>query len=114
MYVKPMSLFQSVCSIKLVIFTYNLPESDLKPEIEQELICANDTQIYTNPKYEIQYFIGFVTSVLVNIVNSSVINEIKLFDPYICFFMFDVFHVLTFIRFQTLYRFLENYTQTDA
>ncbi|MFS7947431.1 hypothetical protein Hanom_Chr06g00548201 [Helianthus anomalus] len=55
-----------------------------------------------------------VTFALVIIVNSSVINEIKLFDPYICFFMFDVFHVLTFIQFQTLYRFLEDYTQTGA
>ena len=55
-----------------------------------------------------------MTFVLVIIVNSSVINEIKLFDPYVCLFMFDVFHVLTFIRFQTLYRFLENYTQTGA
>ncbi|MFS7977360.1 hypothetical protein Hanom_Chr10g00903081 [Helianthus anomalus] len=56
-----MSLFWSVCCIKLVIFThqiaYNLLESDLKPEIEQELICANDTHIFTNPKYETQYFI---------------------------------------------------------
>ena len=59
-----MSLFRSVCCIKLVIFThqfaYNLPESDLKLEIEQELICAKDTHIYTNPKYETQYFIGLV------------------------------------------------------
>ena len=59
-----MSLFRSVCCIKLVIFmhqcAYNPPESDLKPEIEQELICANDTHVYTNPKYEIQYFIGLV------------------------------------------------------
>ena len=59
-----MSLFRSVCCIKLVIFThqiaYNLPESDLKPEIEQELICANDTHIYTNPKYETKYFIDLV------------------------------------------------------
>ena len=55
-----------------------------------------------------------MTSVLVIIVNSSVINEIKLFDPYVCLFMFDVFHVLTFIEFQTPYRFLENYTQTGA
>ncbi|KAJ0851739.1 hypothetical protein HanRHA438_Chr14g0630371 [Helianthus annuus] len=58
-----MSLFRSVCCIKLVIFThqcaYNSPESDLEPEIEQELICANDTHIQ-NPKYEIQYFIGLV------------------------------------------------------
>ncbi|MFS7955963.1 hypothetical protein Hanom_Chr07g00648961 [Helianthus anomalus] len=37
---------------------YDLPESDLELEIEQELICANDTHIYTSPKYEIQYFIG--------------------------------------------------------
>ena len=55
-----------------------------------------------------------MTSVLIIIVNNSVINEIKLFDPYVCLFMFDVFHVLTFIRFQTLYRLLENYTQTGA
>ena len=59
-----MSLFWSVCCIKLVIFThwcaYNLPESDLEFEIEQKLICANDTHIFTNPKYEIQYFIGLV------------------------------------------------------
>ena len=41
-----------------------------------------------------------MTSVLVIIVNSSVINEIKLFDPYVCLFVFDVFHVLTFIRFE--------------
>ena len=39
-------------------FAYNSPESDLELEIEQELICANDTHIYTSPKYEIQYFIG--------------------------------------------------------
>ncbi|CEG49620.1 uncharacterized protein PHALS_07374 [Plasmopara halstedii] len=45
-----MSLFRSI--------VYNLPESDLKPEIEQELICANDTHIFTIPKYEIQNFIG--------------------------------------------------------
>ena len=46
-----MSLFRSVCCIKLVIFThqvaYNLPESDLELEIERELICAKDTHIYT-------------------------------------------------------------------
>ena len=35
-------------------------KSDLEPEIEQELICATDTHVYTNPKYEIQYFIGLV------------------------------------------------------
>ena len=37
-YVKPMSLFRSVCCLKLVIFThqcaYNPPESDLELEIE--------------------------------------------------------------------------------
>ncbi|MFS8034646.1 hypothetical protein Hanom_Chr17g01583561 [Helianthus anomalus] len=59
-----MSLFPSVCRVKLTAFThqlaYNLPESDLKLEIKQELICANDTYIYTNPKYEIQYFIDLV------------------------------------------------------
>ncbi|KAF5767395.1 hypothetical protein HanXRQr2_Chr14g0623871 [Helianthus annuus] len=55
-----------------------------------------------------------VTYVLVIIVNSSFINEIKLFDPNVCLFMFDIFHVLTFIQFQTLYRFLESYTQTGA
>ncbi|MFS7901417.1 hypothetical protein Hanom_Chr00s210283g01840421 [Helianthus anomalus] len=55
-----------------------------------------------------------MTFVLVIIVNNSVINEIKLFDPNVCFFMFDVFHVLAFIRFLTLYRFLEDYTQTGA
>ena len=58
-----MSLFRSVCCVKLVIFThqiaYNLPKSDLKPEIEQELICANNTHIFTNPKYETQYSINF-------------------------------------------------------
>ena len=57
-----MSLFRSVCRVKLIMFThqftYNFPESDLELEIEQELICANDTHIYTNPKYEIKYFIG--------------------------------------------------------
>ncbi|KAJ0785673.1 hypothetical protein HanOQP8_Chr02g0045921 [Helianthus annuus] len=56
-----MSLFRSVRWIKLVIFThqsaYNPPESDLKLKIEQELMCANDTHIFTNLKYEIQYFI---------------------------------------------------------
>ncbi|MFS8009269.1 hypothetical protein Hanom_Chr14g01282761 [Helianthus anomalus] len=56
----------------------------------------------------------FMTFVLVIIVNSSVINEIKLFDPNVCLFMFNVLHILAFIRFLTLYRFLENYTQTDA
>ena len=55
-----------------------------------------------------------MTFVLVVIVNSSVINEIKLFDPNVCLFVFDDLHVLTFIQFQTLYRFLENYTQTGA
>ncbi|KAM0061847.1 hypothetical protein Hdeb2414_s0004g00140961 [Helianthus debilis subsp. tardiflorus] len=30
------------------------------PEIEQQLICTKDTYVYTNPKYEIQYFIGLV------------------------------------------------------
>ncbi|MFS7929287.1 hypothetical protein Hanom_Chr04g00330731 [Helianthus anomalus] len=59
-----MSLFRNVCCIKLVIFThqcaYNLPESDLEPEIEQELIYVKDTHVYTNPNYEIQYFIGLV------------------------------------------------------
>ncbi|KAM0040655.1 hypothetical protein Hdeb2414_s0012g00396541 [Helianthus debilis subsp. tardiflorus] len=45
------------------------------------------------------YYGVVVTSVLVIIVNNSVINEIKLFDPDIWFFMFDDFHVLTFIRF---------------
>ena len=58
-----LSLFH-YSGIKMVIFThqcaYNLPESDLKPEIEQELIRAKDTHIYTDPKYEIQYFIGLV------------------------------------------------------
>ena len=39
---------------------YNLPESDLELEFERELICVNDTHIYTNTKYEIQYFIGLV------------------------------------------------------
>ena len=38
-------------------FAYNSPESDLELEIEQELMCANDPHIFTNPKYEIQYFI---------------------------------------------------------
>ena len=50
-------------AFKLVILThqcvYNLPESDLELEIGQELICANDTHIFTNPKYEVQYFIGW-------------------------------------------------------
>ena len=59
-----MSLFQSVFRVKLITFThqfaYNFLESDLALEIKQELICANDTHIYTNPKYEIQYFIGLV------------------------------------------------------
>ena len=57
-----MLMFRSICRIKLSTFThqfaYNSPESDVELEIEQELICANDTHIYTNPKYEIQYFIG--------------------------------------------------------
>ena len=57
-------MFRSICRIKLSTFThqfaYNSPESDIKFEIEQELICAKDTHIYTNPKYEIQYFIGLV------------------------------------------------------
>ena len=57
-----MSLFRSVYCIKLDIFTHqiasNLLESDLELEIGQELICAKDTHVYTNPKYEIQYFIG--------------------------------------------------------
>ncbi|MFS7912447.1 hypothetical protein Hanom_Chr02g00130061 [Helianthus anomalus] len=52
-----MSLFRSVCCTKLITFThqfaYNFPESDLELEIERELICANDTHIYTNTKYEI-------------------------------------------------------------
>ena len=64
-YVKPISLFESVCRIKLTAFThqfaYNFPKSDLELEIERELICANDTHIYTNPKYEIQYFIDLVS-----------------------------------------------------
>ena len=53
-------VFVSLNWLYFRIRAYNLPESDLKPEIEQELICANDTHIYTNPKYEIQYFIGLV------------------------------------------------------
>ena len=57
-----MMMFRSVCCVLLIVlthqFAYNFPESDLKLEIEQELICANDTHIFTNPKYEIQNFIG--------------------------------------------------------
>ena len=57
-------MFRSICRIKLVTFThlfvYNSPESDLELEIERELICANDTHIYKNPKYETQYFIDLV------------------------------------------------------
>ena len=57
-----MLLFQSICRIKLSTFmhqfAYNSPESVVEYEIEQELICAKHTHIYTNPKYEIQYFIG--------------------------------------------------------
>ena len=49
-----------------------------------------------------------VTSVLVIIVNSLFINKTMLFDPNICLFMFDILHVLIFIRFQTLHRFLES------
>ena len=53
---------QSICRIKLSTFShqvaYNSPESDVKFEIEPELICAKHTHIYTNPKYEIQYFLG--------------------------------------------------------
>ncbi|MFS7953864.1 hypothetical protein Hanom_Chr07g00623581 [Helianthus anomalus] len=55
-------MFRSICCIKLSTFThqsaYNPPESDLKLNIEQELICAIDTHIFTITKYEIQYFIG--------------------------------------------------------
>ena len=57
-------MFRSICRIKLSTFThqfaYNFPENDLEFEIEQELICTNDTHIFTNPKYETQYFIGLV------------------------------------------------------
>ncbi|MFS8026563.1 hypothetical protein Hanom_Chr16g01488171 [Helianthus anomalus] len=59
-----MSLSRSVCRAKLITFThqfaYNFPESDLELEIERELIYENDTHIYTNPKYDIQYFIDLV------------------------------------------------------
>ena len=41
-----------------------------------------------------------MTFVLVIIVNSSVINETKLFDPNVCLFMFDVFHVLALFDFK--------------
>ncbi|MFS7890153.1 hypothetical protein Hanom_Chr00s000007g01615401 [Helianthus anomalus] len=55
-----------------------------------------------------------VTSVLVIIVNSSIINKIMLFDPNACFIAFYIFRVLTFVQFQTLHRFLESYTLTSA
>ena len=59
-----MSLFRSVRRVKLITFThqfaYNFPESDLELGIERELICANDTHSYTNPKYKTQYFIDLV------------------------------------------------------
>ena len=42
-YVKPMSLFWSVCRIKLITFThqfaFNFPESDVKLENELESRC---------------------------------------------------------------------------
>ena len=51
-------------ALKLITFThqcaYNFPESDLKLKIEREMICAKDTHIYTNPKYETQYLIDLV------------------------------------------------------
>ncbi|KAJ0466936.1 hypothetical protein HanIR_Chr14g0677671 [Helianthus annuus] len=59
-------------------------------------------------------FIPIVTFVLVIIVNSSVINKTMLFYPNVCLVVFYIFHVLTFVQFQTLHRFLENYTQTGA
>ncbi|KAJ0548641.1 hypothetical protein HanIR_Chr08g0386061 [Helianthus annuus] len=55
-----------------------------------------------------------ITFVLEISVNSSVINKTMFFDPNVCLFMFYIFHVLTFARFQTLHRFRENYTQTGA
>ncbi|MFS7916619.1 hypothetical protein Hanom_Chr03g00179371 [Helianthus anomalus] len=58
--------------------------------------------------------IYIVTFVLDIIMNSSIINKTMLFDPNVCLVMFYIFHVLTFIRFQTLHRFLENFTQTGA
>ena len=61
-YVKCMMVSRSICRIKLSTFmhqfAYNSPESVVEYEIEQELICAKHTHIYTNPKYEIQYFLG--------------------------------------------------------
>ena len=55
-----------------------------------------------------------VTFVLVIIMNSSIINKTMLFDPNVCLVVFYIFHVMTFDQFQTLHRFLESYTQTDA
>ncbi|KAJ0442451.1 hypothetical protein HanIR_Chr16g0809461 [Helianthus annuus] len=55
-----------------------------------------------------------VTFVLVIIMNSSIINKIMLFGPNICFIVFYIFRVLTFVQFQTLHRFLESYTLTGA
>ncbi|MFS7914031.1 hypothetical protein Hanom_Chr02g00148631 [Helianthus anomalus] len=59
-----MSLFRSIFCVKLITFThqfaYNFQENDLELENKQDLICANDTHIYTNLKYEIQYFIDLV------------------------------------------------------
>ena len=61
-YFKCMMVSRSICRIKLSTFmhqfAYNSPESVVEYEIEQELICAKHTHIYTNPKYEIQYFLG--------------------------------------------------------
>ena len=57
-----MMMFRSVCRVKLIVFThqfaYNFQENDIELGIEQELICAKDTHIYTNPRYETQCFIG--------------------------------------------------------
>ena len=59
-----MLMFWSIFRIKLSTlthqFAYNSLESDVEFEIEQDLICANDTHVYKNPKYETQYFIDLV------------------------------------------------------
>ncbi|MFS7914030.1 hypothetical protein Hanom_Chr02g00148621 [Helianthus anomalus] len=51
------SAYQTLQNLFLsyVKFAYNFQESDLELEIEQDLICANDTHIYTIPsmKYNI-------------------------------------------------------------
>ena len=70
-----MMVSRSICRIKLSTFmhqfAYNSPESVVEYEIEQELICAKHTHIYTNPKYEIQYFLGICLMVGVTQVSQS-------------------------------------------